>query len=304
MSDAKTRLAQREGLGLKERLRAGDLVPSYTTAREIRVGTAHDGSGESGAIVLPFEPLDLVRLLAFLGVEEAREIHEGEWGLCGCHESEGWCEHLEDPDDETPLLVYWCAALQRLAAKLPPKRVEAREQCRPCRGTGGVKRKRGIYRCSPCESTGRVSATHDTDAERWLLVVAALAVARECLEVTGDVYGCPQGYDSATGVFEPAGYSQLDCAGCGVSFRGHKHRPLISLALGACQAWVDEPTPEREDTWTTAARTALDEWARPDWLPYRPLFEGMLGLLHALQAAAKILTPDKVREIASAAVLL
>ena len=261
MTDATTRAKERTGGGIMERLRA-DEIPAYTVARDVACEDC-DGSGfvqRNGQCGLcggtgrdPYEPLDLLRLLAFLGVEEAREVEPGAYGLCGCHESVGECEHLEGVEDETPLLCYWLQALSRLLVKLPPHRLLV-NSTRPL-----------VYALDRRATSGLVETKtnwpHDTPAERWLMVVAALAVAWALARV-----------------------------------RATRRLVTLPALLLAGQAWVEEPTPERERAWHA-------EWSAgplPEWVLPLPTTQ---HAREALQAAASIIGAARVREIVTAALL-
>lgn len=165
MSDATIR----KGGRLIDRLRAGLLVPAYTVARDVACGACTQGRVRSekndmwvghtpcnGKGRVPYDPTgrSFLRLLAFLGVEEAREIVE--WN--------------EDPRRN---LLSWTNELQHLASPLPPKRVEV--AC-GARSRSWVYRMCSAFDCEVCNGTGKV--TTDTPAEQWLMVVAVVAVGR------------------------------------------------------------------------------------------------------------------------------
>jgi len=136
-----------------------DEIPAYTVARDVacyppcpdQYGCALCG----GTGRVPFNPQDVMRLLAFLGVEEARELMA-----------------------EEPFVIYaelvpldlGLKELSRLLAKLPPHRLAAK--CANCR--------HGVVslgpRCRRCQD-------HDTPASDWLMADAALACGLECAAV-------------------------------------------------------------------------------------------------------------------------
>ena len=169
MTDATTRAKERTGGGLMERLRADEL-PAYTVARDVACSEGTDCAewgacpgGCKGTGRVPYERLDLLRVLAFLGVEEAREslcLEQTPGGLRGFEPSWLWW-------DQKAGLEQWLDGLSLLLAKLPPHRLEV--ECANCR--------HGVVslgpRCRRCQVT-------DTPAECWLLANAALAVAWEC----------------------------------------------------------------------------------------------------------------------------
>jgi len=51
-----------------------------------------------------------VKLAAYCHDPVARLI-EGVFGLCGCHESAGWCEHVEDAESEVDPSGFWVRGL-------------------------------------------------------------------------------------------------------------------------------------------------------------------------------------------------
>jgi hypothetical protein len=199
--------------------------------------------------------MDLVRLLAFLGVEEAREITpiDPAWGyLVGLKE--------------------WLREVSRLAAKLPPRRLEVDCSDLKCEGNGWywgdpAKSLDQRHACEPCKGTGKV--TSDTPAETWRLVVAAEATGRTCWN---------------HGTMTLPTEQELD-----QSIRRER-------ALDACAAWIEEPTKERAAAWAF-----LPLWVPgPPW-PSWPAARGRAAQI--LQAAAKILGEPRTREVAAAAVL-
>lgn len=281
VTDAKIRQAEHDdGLALVERLRAGDLWPAYTSAREVpcpkcepirkKAGATAPGWSRSisclecnGAGPMPCDPLDVVRLLAFYGVEEARDLMPG----LGCN-SQGSCacDYHPDPqslDREDHVCLDqdhhgWLVDLPRLAAKLPPKRVEVicpaclRDRFRDSM-PGPITPAR-LKRCG-CDKT----VAHDGPAEQWLLVAACVAVAREIVKE-----------------YRKRGSAQEVLPGWQDCLR----------AIDACQAWVDEPTPEHHSDY-------MHRWAAAE-CPWLPLFSNPA---RALIAAAEVITPERVREL-------
>lgn len=167
---------------LQWRLRAGEL-PAYTEAREVacphgktctavrprlsdgvhRSGYPCTGCGDPkkgharGQGVVPCQDEDVLRVLAFCGLEEARELTYPEWWWAVDHSS----------------LKAWERGLQPLLAKLPPHRLEGKKCSAECHE--GYDHGEGNCHPTDCEY-GRV----DTPAQQWLMVAASLAVAREC----------------------------------------------------------------------------------------------------------------------------
>lgn len=261
--DSATRQASREGgehPGVL--LRQGRLVPGYTVARE------------------GFDPLDLIRLGAFLGDEESREVAPESWCAC-CGEDQGEdvggvcvpCVNL-DPGSPLRSLTRWLDVFRSLAAKLPPKRVEV--PCETCSEDAEGR----IFTCAP--------ESHDTPANQWLLALAAVAVGRECLRG----YACGH-----SGAIE--GWGCPDCRDSGYCLAGGAD---AECALDAAQAWVDEPTPERREAWDSAY--SMPGPGAPRWMP-RLVWVGdqVEDLARAMLAAAEILGEQRVREVASRAIL-
>lgn len=220
-----------------------DELPAYTEAR-----------GDC-------DHLDVARLLAFCGDEEACEVTPGEecvW--CGWvdedgEDIDGCCTNCINADPPWRSdFSRWPALLLELAAKLPPKRVEV-----------------------ACPSACDDKVAHDTPAQRWLLVVAAEAVARECWR------------------------NAETCLGCAAGFLGrHDECGAQQDALDACREWIAEPTPERERVWILVV---VDSDGYPAWLPSPQNWQGLRPNLAApLLAAADVIGPGRVREIASRAI--
>jgi len=174
MTDATTRAKERTGGGLTERLRADEL-PAYTVARDVACGVCLGGGRMRdpdpallGAWIhrdctdctrgrVPYESLDLLRLLAFLGVEEANS------GRHPIHSE--WADGLS--------LDHWLDGLFLLLAKLPPHRLLV-NSTRPL-----------VYALDRRVDSGLVEIKtdwpRDTPAEHWLMADAALACGLECL---------------------------------------------------------------------------------------------------------------------------
>ena len=167
MSDEAIQAAKRTGGGVIQRWRR-DEIPAYTVARDVacyppcpdQYGCALCG----GTGRVPFNPQDVLRALAYLGVEEARELMAEEpFVVCA----------------ELVPLDLGLKELSRLLAKLPPHRLEV--VCANCR--------HGVVslgpRCRRCRA-------HDTPAKDWLLADATLAVARACVPnfECGSCAGC------------------------------------------------------------------------------------------------------------------
>jgi len=159
MTDATTRAKERTGGGIMERLRADEL-PAYTVARDVACSEGTDCAewgacpgGCKGTGRVPLDPQDVLRALAFLGVEEAREAVGVAW------EAVFSLVSVEER--------LWSGSLRDLLSKLPPHRLEV--ACANCR--------HGVVSLGPRCRRCRVS---DTPAERWLMANAALAVALEC----------------------------------------------------------------------------------------------------------------------------
>ena len=240
-----------------ERLRADEL-PAYTVARDVtccppcpdQYGCARcKGTGR-----VPCEPLDLLRLLAFLGVEEARKACGGSPRY---YELEGELPLPQWIGSLTSGLNGRGFGLSSILSKLPPHRLEV--ACANCR--------HGVVSLGPRCRRCRVS---DTPAERWLMVVAALAVARKCWECH-DLPYC----------------SDL--------------RTRIEDALLDAQAWVEEPTRERERAWQGRS----DDWnGIPAWVPSPHSWAGIgPTAAETLQAAAAVIGEPRVREVVTAALL-
>ena len=166
MSDATTQAQGRQGaVALRDAL---DLLPAYTTAREVALRPRDWAPAEGHT---PADPVDAVRILAFAGMAEAR-------GMVSC---EGNSEdHLRFPEPcvcgqvtYSGQLREWLCDLQRLWAKLPPHRRSV-----PCLAIGRAARCDVAPRCKDCKGAGAVH--HDTPAERWGMVAVAVAVAWEC----------------------------------------------------------------------------------------------------------------------------
>ena len=249
MTDATTRAKERTGGGIMERLRADEL-PAYTVARDVACSEGTDCAewgacpgGCKGTGRVPYEPQDVLRALAFLGVEEAREAVGVAW------EAVFSLVSVEER--------LWSGSLRDLLSKLPPHRLEV--ACANCR--------HGVVSLGPRCRRCRVS---DTPAERWLMANAALAVARKCWECH-DLPYC----------------SDL--------------RTRIEDALLDAQAWVEEPTRERERAWQGRS----DDWnGTPAWVPSPHSWAGIgPTAAETLQAAAAVIGEPRVREVVTAALL-
>jgi len=256
-----------------ERLRADEL-PAYTVARDVaccppcpdQYGCARcKGTGR-----VPLDPLDLLRVLTFLGVEEAREIVGGGY--------DRGCDYYMDDDGPHPEscpIRAWLHALSRLLAKLPPHRLEV--ECANCR--------HGVVslgpRCRRCRVT-------DTPAERWLLADAALAVAWECLRAE-ERSACVV-YDLEAGHYR---YTDTDSMSLAPSWSAFLDP--VRNALLAGQAWVEEPTPERLVAWSRSVS------GTPRWVP-APVWESGFYADRGAQAAT-ILGAARVREVVTASLL-
>ena len=267
MTDATTRAKERTGGGIMERLRADEL-PAYTMARDVACSEGTDCAewgacpgGCKGTGRVPYEPQDVLRALAFLGVEEAREAVGVAW------EAVFSLVSVEER--------LWSGSLRDLLSKLPPHRLEVgRPECGRCEGSGRYVWPEGEgppasydTRCVRCQGTGK--SHHDTPAERWLMADAALAVARKCWECHALPY----------------------CSDL---------RTRIEDALLDAQAWVEEPTRERERAWQGRS----DDWnGTPAWVPSPHSWAGIgPTAAETLQAAAVIGEP-RVREVVTAALL-
>ena len=151
-----------------ERLRADEL-PAYTVAREVTCTPPCGLCGGTGRV--PYDPQDVLRALAFLGVEEAR------WAV-----GEAWEAVFNLVSVEFRL---WSGSLRDLLAKLPPHRLLV-NSTRPL-----------VYALDRRVDSGLVETKthwpHDTPAEQWLLADAALAVALECLAQPCGPGGAGQG---------------------------------------------------------------------------------------------------------------
>ena len=182
--DATIRQAERDGGGLLARYRAG-LLGAYPCAPDVACPCSRCyGSGQtdwesltwggeaeecprcngSGERRVPADPEDLLRLLAFLGVEEARALVPVDWG---------WGSLVG--------LKAWLMELSRLLAKLPARRVEV--ECHPCENHR-YPALASLRPFSCCDGTGNVR--QDVQAENWILVAACVAVGRECLTYAMD----------------------------------------------------------------------------------------------------------------------
>ena len=217
---------------LVDRLRSGLIVSNYTPATCDHKNWTQVEC-EAAQHQHRFD-LAKIRLMAYLGDEEAREIEGKEHpnlvacevcGLrCGTHR----CY------DCLPLDA-WLAGLTILAAKLPPAR--AKVTCPVCEG------RQWAVRPSICECNGTGKVQHDTPAERYLLVVAAEAVGRACWRV---------------GFHESKWAPGLSC----------NDYDRAREALDACAVWIAEPTTTLELEWNCAAdhpRPDLPFWVPRSW---------------------------------------
>jgi len=293
VSDARLREIERQAAAdgsvearsklLVARLRAGTLVPGYTTAREMACPGPECRDGVPGRWTsvtfgfrppccngtgrVPYDPWGMIRLMAYCGDEAARavvgkppDLRNGE----AVHRWESWAAQ----DTHQPLAA-WLNGLQHLAANLPPARWV--EECPACGGSGqfcwnGMEVEES-EECRNCGGTGQVA--HDTPADRYLLVVAADAAGRAVHRIGEGHYG--------------------------VSRSVYRWREAWR-AFDACAAWLEEPSPERLREWLLANVGNLPQWIVAS-LSDTP------SVIIALQAAARILTTARVREIAAAAVL-
>ena len=202
------------------------------------------------------DPLDVTRLAAFLGDVKAQEVVRAGDFNPCC------CAMSPCRDDcwEPKQLGVWLTALSRLLAKLPPHRLLV-NSTRPL-----------VYALDRRVDSGLVEIKtnwpHDTPAEQWLLADAALAVAWEC--------------------------HAKDCAWCGDTQA--EDSCDVALTLLAGQAWVEEPTREREESWASAMHAA----GAPAWAPYGGFW---VELPKVLQAAATVIGAARVREVATASIL-
>lgn len=267
MSDAAIRQEERDGAGLLARYRAGLLEVAYPCAPDVdctfgpKSGRSHGEDCECGdSWRVPVDPEDLLRLLAFLGVEEAR-------ALCSEGDAAKWATY------DTADLDLWLDMLSRLLAKLPARRVEEKA-CSECDSTGeweiqGDPWEPGdewpepvAVKCEACSGSARYKT--DTPAERWLLVAACVTVGREILR---------SGRGLAPGEGDPGARRAEE-------------------AIAAAEAWVEEPTNAGEEAWGRSGEV-------PAWCPMP--FPAIPT--RRLQAAAKILSTERVREIASNSLL-
>jgi hypothetical protein len=156
----------------------------------------------------------------------------------------------------------WANEATRLAAKLPPA-----QRPIPCSHRA---LSRTLDSCPNAEDGCTGQVTHDTAAERYLLVVAALEVAREAWAQMPD----------------PRNEGDYDV---------WSSKVRAKQALDTCAAWVKCPCPEHEDAWEETYMALGDD------VMWVPLIGRETDTIR--HAADEILTPALVREVASAAIL-
>ena len=230
MSDKATRAAQRTGGGLIQRWRA-DEIPTFTVARDVACPEGTDCAewgecpgGCKGTGRVPFNPQDVMRLLAFLGVEEAREV-------VGPEDDADWNKVSNWPYPAIDLTT-WLDGLSSLLSHLPPHRLLV-NSTRPL-----------VYALDRRVDSGLVETKtnwpHDTPAEHWLLADAALACAGECSRIEDE---------------------KARSAGVDPAWIPEMHRTRRAIAAG--RAWVEEPTETALLEWSCAAehpRPDLPGW--------------------------------------------
>lgn len=227
----------------------------------------------------------VVELLAHLGDEEAAEIA----GVC-VDRGGG----AGDPLGNLPGLF---AGVRLLASELPPKQV-GRNQCDGC--ARGLPVRDGAHvGLKPWDGqlcTAYHYPIHYTPALRWLLVVAAEAVARKCVPVWESwmhFHDC-EGPRLAIGA---AGYPE--CLSCHAAVDA---RSGVAV-LDACRRWIAEPTRLREEAWGQAwlhgpGRIGAE---LPPWLP-APSPEWTAKASSVL-AAVTVIGPDVARAVAARAIM-
>ena len=220
-----------DGRGLLARYRAG-LLLAYPCAPDVACNASSwcqsaapfdpgcENCGGSGRV--PADQEDVLRLLAFAGVEEARAL------VPCCSDSGTGCSWAWHADHDH--LDAWLEGISRLCAKLPARRVEA-VACEDCGGerSYAVEGSR-VHQCRCCGAVRDAALREavDTPAERWLLVAACVAVGREiCGPDDGEHADC----DS-------------ECMA---------RRELDALVAGS--AWVEEPTLVCEGEWSSVVQT-------------------------------------------------
>jgi len=245
-------------------------VDHYTGAVEYEYEACHECEG-TGRV--PYHPRDATRLLAFLGVEEAREIvPEEEWYASA--------QAAGGPRYSVWTIKEWSETCATLLAKLPPHRLEV--HAATCPGNGSAI-DRDVGTCSE-----HCPVHHDTPASQWLVSDATLAVARECLLLWEDRQGW---------TWESDGYRSIAHRNV-----GHTGALPPRAAIAAGQAWVAEPTQDRERVWQERVAPVLD---LPRWVP-NPTWS-IRGIRlpdrQPLQAASEILGEPRVREIVARAIV-
>lgn len=264
MTDRATRRARRSGLAILERMRA-DEIPAYTTAREVTcLACLWEPSFNGEAPHTVCELCDEQGRVSYDPLDAVRTL-----AFCRVEEARE-LSPTADPGayllwDNWPLEA-WASSLRDLAAKLPPKRVEvARKHRKPCRYAPFP-----VGEFAQCDCRLLPSkVAHDVPAEQWLLSVAALSAAQECWKKEFNKVNAQGG---ARKIYE---------------------------ALSACQSWNKRPTPEQRQSVGDTRRDFMPQWI---WLLCEAIYDGRAPI-QALQAAAVTLEPERVRELASAAVV-
>ena len=249
MSDARTEANYRSGsASLREVM---DRLPAYTTARVRSTTTTYQRDScveESTTRFENTDPNDSIRLLALCGFQEARDMSV--WGTLGIRDSLPSLHWL----DQKAKLPQWFAMLRELVTRLPPRRAK-------------------VTAPSPREKSNASFASEtntwhlDVAAEKWLLVVCAVAAARECQLLSSRV--------------PPLDFLEREAS------------------LKATEAWIAEPSEKQRERARRVWGNGTSEIGEPDWLPYPDDRDAINSLL----AAAEVLTPEKVREITCAAII-
>lgn len=263
MTDSKLRRDKR----LVDRLRAGELRPTYTVRTDIMCREC-DGTGEWEVQADPVgpdddwpdsetiacesckgngrvegEPLTLVRVMALLGNEEAQELLD------------------QTPGNQD--VGEWITLLHSQLEQLPPRVVTVACHDDDCR---------------------RKKITHkfDVPALEWFHAIASEAVGQECLH----------GWKGCEGL----GNAEADApraSGCDACKKPRQ-------ALDACLAWINEPTLARMTTRLTVQEGSdMPLWvARVAWST-----DVNLNLALVYQEAAKELGSERVRQLVSSSIL-
>lgn len=270
--DTRIRALEREGehhKALAERVRAGLVIPKYTTALE------------------SFNPWDLVSLRGVLGCHVARSALAMRGEPCPLG-SLGTTQHD---------LADWLVLVRQAAGLCPPARVSVACAHRVLSKTTAS--------CPEAADgcTGKV--THDTPAERYLLVATAHAVAQECLSSWEDEQGFKIGRRddgsyfarNAAWVSSELGMPYTGDSQCEADGYGLDTYPAVlgpRKALDACAAWIACPCPEHQLAW----QESLAPGSAPSWVTCYGVPRD-----YSLHAAAEIFTPTRVREVAAQALL-